>query len=357
MVNKKPAGEGSWLSNTLVREIFSQQLRMIGRSLTNEVRSKRFPLSFARLLNQALRAPGKLLSSQVMQGDLLSERDLRLWATLALLAAIAPSGAQATPLPDLPPSLWRRARAAAAAAEFLGVALDVIDDIQDGDSPFVQHIGVPIALNIGLALLELASLTLGKARKAGWPDPIADKALEVLHSEVLTSLGGQFLDLRFERERSVTEAQIIEMTQKKSGTLLALVCRIGAMAGMAADQERPADYFETASLFGWYLGMWSQLLNDLHDAEVAQTQREKSDRQRGKKTLPLVLEERGILENILEPAEQWSPHTQTAFSYTYVSAEIFRLRAQKTLRALEERFGPHPLLWPLTEHHPTTNVL
>ncbi len=347
------ASEGQeWLSNPSARLLFSQQLGMTGRSLLREVQARHFPPGFVRLLNQTLHAPQRLLSSPVLQGHPVDDADLKLWALLALLTATSASGAQTSTLANLAPALWRRARAVAAAAELLGAALDIIDDVQDGDSTFVQRIGVPIALNIGLALLELAPLALGRARRAGWPDSTADAALETFHSSLLTSLGGQFLDLRFEQMPRVSEAQVMEMTQKKSGTVLALICQLGAMVGATTSQRMTTEYFEAASHFGGQLGIWSQLLNDLHDAELAQVETGKSDRRRGKKTLPLILEGRDMLEATDKEKQEWSPNTQAALAYTYVIAEKFRLRARKALLTLEERFGPHPLLWPLvSEHH------
>src|SRR5262249_9161963 len=143
---------------------------------------------------------------------------------------------------SLSPTFWRRVRAVAAASEYLGAALDLIDDIQDGDSAFVGHLGMPLALNTGVALLELAPIALNRAREAGWSDALARSAQGTLHSGVLASLGGQFLDLRFEHQSAITEAKVMEMTEKKSGTLLALICKLGAMAGAPAEQERPASY-------------------------------------------------------------------------------------------------------------------
>ena len=284
-----------------------------------------------------------------MQGELVDKGELRLWALLALLAAISASGAQPTALSQLSPSFWRRARAAAAAAEMLGVGLDIIDDIQDGDNPLVQQIGMPTALNAGLAFLELTPLTLDRARAAGWLDTLADAAQKILHTSLLASLGGQFLDLRFEQMPVVSEAQVMEMTGQKSGTLLALICRLGAMAGSLVDQQRPSEYFEVISQFGWHLGTWSQLLNDLHDAELAQAQTRKSDRRRSKKTLPLLLEQRDMLGTGSGPEEALPLNTQAALSYTFIAAETFRLRAQKALQTTEERFGPHPFLWSLLQ--------
>lgn len=334
------------------RLLFSQQLRATGRLVLRELRARQFPAGFARLLTRILRQPGKLLGRPIMEGQLLDTQDITLWPLLALLAAASAADTQTTSLANLPRSFWRRACAMAAAAECLGAAIDVFDDIQDGDNPFIQQIGAPLALNAGVVLLELAPLALNQARSAGWPDAIADAALEIIHNYTITVMVGQFRDLQFEGSKTVTESQVMEMTEQKSGTLVSLVCRLGAMAGMEPAQQRPAPYFEAASLFGWYLGVWSQLLNDLHDAEQEHTQTRKSDRARGKKTLPLVLERHGIMQTDAPKGEQERlANTQAAFAYTYVVAERFRLRAQQTLQTLEEGFGLHPLLWPLIERH------
>ena len=336
-----------WLNDAPTRLLFSKCLRATGHSMIGEVQAKKFPRAFTHLLMQALQEPGKLLASPIMQGGMLDRQALRSWTLPVLLTAVSASGTQTALLSNLSKSFWRRAICAAAAAEFLGAALDIIDDIQDGDSPFVQRVGMPFALNIGVAFLELAPLALRRAGGIGWSHTLSDAALEHLHTSILRSLGGQFLDLYFEKRKNVTEAQIMEMVEKKSGTLFGFICRLGAMAGVDSEQERPSEYFEAVSLLGWHIGIWFQLLNDLHDAEEAQTQARKSDRNRGKKTLPLALEGQGMIDKIHERQEDWQINAQAALSYTYVTAEVFRSRAIKALQALEEHYGPHPLLWPL----------
>ena len=280
-----------WLIPASARSLLSQQLRTVGRSLLNEIRARHFPPPFAYLLTNALRAPGKLLSSQVMSHGLIDEKDLRLWPLLALLAAVSATGMPPATLSRLPSSFWRRARAAAVAAEFLGVALDGIDDVQDGDSPFVFQVGSALALNGSIALLVLVPLVLDQARQGGWPASAADAAHKLLFSSLLTSLEGQFLDLHFERLTTITEPAVIAMTEKKSGTLRGLVCQLGALSALSPNHQRPTAYFEEINRFGWYMGVWSQVLNDLHDAEITQGRPEKNDRQREKKTLPLLMEQ------------------------------------------------------------------
>lgn len=346
MASEASEGRG-WLGDPSLCALFSKHLVATGRVIQSQVRSQHFPPGFTRLLYQALRQPGKLLGSAVMQGAMLEAGDLRLWALLALLAAASTTDPLVMTPFQLPASFWRRAHAAAAAAELLGTALDVIDDVQDGDGDFVHRAGAPIAINAGVALLELVPLALEQARPAGWPDALADATLRALHTAVLTSLGGQYLDLHYERASRVTQPQVLEMIGQKSGTLLALVCELGAMAGLQTTTQNTAASVEAISLFGWHLGVWSQLLNDLHDAEQTQAQSGKSDRKRRKKTLPLLLEQWGIIEEAQKSQTQSSSSAQAAYSYTYAVAEICRLRAQNALETIEATFGPKPLLWSL----------
>lgn len=336
-----------WLNNSSARHIISKQLQATGRLMLQEIRGRRFPPGFARIITQTLRAPGKLLSKPVSQGALVDTADRWLWPMVSILVTASASGTPTDMLATLPPAFWRQARMTAAASEFLGAALDLLDDIQDGDSPFVQQIGIPLALNAGAALLELTPLVMEKTRSSasGWPDATTHTALEMIHSSILNALIGQFMDLRLERDKEVTETQALEMTAQKSGSLVALICRLGALAGTAARQERPAEYFDSISRFGWHLGIWAQLLNDLHDAEEEQSRPGKSDWQRGKKTLPLLFEQHDRIEGMGTPAEQ----RQAALYYTFVASETFRFRAQKELQLLEGRFGSHPLLWSLVE--------
>ena len=335
-----------WLRNEEIRRLFSRQLRSTGQNILREVRARQFPPGFARLLLEALRAPGKLLGRPLMRGAEVGVDDLRGWALSVCLVG-ASVGEQQISLLELPQSFWRRIGAAAAAAEFMSVSLDVIDDVQDGDSKFVQRIGVPLAVNVGVALLELAPLALNHARAAGWLPPIADAALDEVHIHLLTSLGGQYLDLRFEERSTIAEAQVLEMTGRKSGTLVALIYRLGAMAAISETGSRDAAYLDAMGHLGYQMGVWFQLVNDLRDAEQALPGAQKSDRQRHKKTLPLLLAKRGMIEGTHPAEEQQSLRTQAALSYTYVAAETARLRAQTALRSIEQQYGSHRLLWPL----------
>lgn len=331
-----PSQTHSWLKDEQTCRLLGNHLQVTGRVMIREVQTRHFPRPFAQLLYQALRLPHKLLALPVAHGTPVEPTDLRLWPLLTLLVTVSAAGGSPSSLTRLPPPIWRRAHVLAAAAEFLSTALDIIDDVQDGDNPFVQRIG-PQAIGLGLTCLELAHLAFGQT-------PFADgnvAALAKIHESLLTSLSGQFLDIQFERTTTVTEEDILDMTGKKSGTLLALLCRLGALTGSSEQPGRGEDYLDTMSRFGWHLGIWRQLLNDLSDARPAQDQPMKSDRDRNKKTLPLAVEGYSMMGD-----KKSHQHPDEALFYTAVVAESYRVRASRLLQTLESQFGPH-LLWPL----------
>lgn len=336
-----------WLSNDSARLLLSRHLKATGHIILQEARSRHLPPGFARPLLESLRAPGKLLGRPVMQGQMLNKSDMKTWPLLVLLTAASAHQINETTLDMVPMKFWRRIYAVAAAAEFLTTAIDVIDDIQDSDSLFVQRIGVPMALNIGVVLHDLASLALSRARAYNWSDALADKAQDILHAQTINVMIGQYMDLQLEQSKVATEAQVMEMTGQKSGTLVALVCQLGTLAGISREREYEQAYIDAMSLFGWHLGVWSQLFNDLYDAEHGPKSTRKSDRQRGKKTLPLLLEQQGMAGGANESKQQQEVNTQAALAYTYVAAEASRLHTQQALENLEKRFGSHALLWPL----------
>lgn len=334
----------NWFDDPSLHRLFSNQLRATGHILRSQIQQQHLPRGLARLLHRVLRVPGRLLSRPVMQGNLLEPDDLRGWPLPVLLMAASASRSPA--LPELPALFWRRVCAVAAAAEFLGAATDIIDDIQDGDSALVEQLGTAQSLTVGLALLELVPLTLERAHVAGWMDQLAHAALIQTHQYLLSSLGGQYLDLHFETLPTATETQVMEMTEKKSGSLLALLYRLGVMAGITTAHQFSTQYLEAADLLGRHIGIWQQLLNDLHAAKRMSTT--KSDRHRRKKTLPLVLEQHDMIGKEDTPAERFVQF-HAAIAYTYTTAETARLRAQRALQALEAQFDPHPLLWPILQ--------
>ena len=116
---------------------------------------------------------------------------------------------------------------------------------------------------------------------------------------------GELLQLERIGRIDVTEADCMELVDRKTARLFSVCARLGAMAGKAsaADQEKLGEY-------GWNLGMAFQLVDDMLDF----TAREKTlgkpvggDLREGKVTLPLVYalerataEERRLIGTVLK---------------------------------------------------------
>jgi geranylgeranyl pyrophosphate synthase len=335
-----------WLNDPHARQFFSEQLRLTGQFMMEHLQSQSLDPTLSALVMECLQAPEKLLGRSVMRGEVIGQLELRTWPLLALLGAVSAAGADLTSAFTLSSSFWQRARTAAATAELLCTAIDVVDDIQDDDSPFVARIGVPLALNVAVVLYELALLALSRAREFGWPDVPAHTALKRLHTEMLNVWLGQYADIQLEHRSGVTEEEVLKTTQQKSGSLIALVYNLGAFAGIGEGRERPAEYFEECCRFAHHMGVWMQLINDIHDAMPGRTTTRKSDRERNKKTLPLFLEAQGMIM-VAPDRERAALNTQAALAYVSVFAEIVRERSARILEELEAKFGPHPFLWPI----------
>jgi hypothetical protein len=322
----------SWLHNPGVVRRMSDELRETGTVLLVQLDKEPLEASLRAMMREALARAGRLLGRQVMQGHVLKPADLSLWASLSLFTTVSAARIPLSALDTLPPAFWQRARAVAASAEVLAAALDLLDDIQDGASGLGQHSG---AIQTVGALLQLAPLLLQSARAAEWPGVAILAAEKRLHEGILQSMQGQYLDLHYEQLDAILPEQALEMTEKKSGSLLALICQLGAMA---TGTLLPDEYMEAIGDWGWHLGVWAQLVDDAQDTAV--------DRQRRKKTLPLVIEDGGMIES-----QAVGPEATTAIAadVTRVYAERYLLEAEKVLQSIEQRFAPHPLLWPFID--------
>lgn len=276
----------AWPPPALIAAELGRRLRLVARRMNGVIQRQGFPPAFLVYLRQALREPGKLLVTRAAAGKPVVEGDQRLWALPVVLAHAAVSG---TDLPDAPMATWRDVAPAAAAAEFLGVALDIIDDIQDGDGALVQELGIPIALNVALALLGLTHAALADPQS---PAEQRGPLHEIFATDLLTATGGQFLDLAFEERSHISMASAVEMTERKSGALVALTYRAGATIGVHAttnDQRARQQIIEDFTAFGRAMGVRMQIFNDWRDAQADRAD-QKTDRARHKKTPPLVIE-------------------------------------------------------------------
>jgi geranylgeranyl pyrophosphate synthase len=210
--------------------------------------------------------------------DVLSERTrvlggrLTPWAILPLCCCMAIG------------KDWRPALPAAVAAEVYSTALDLFDDVEDGDSsePVNRH-GIPIVLNVATALLALAHIALQPETVQESAGKIAAhrRAQDALWTGLAVATGGQHVDLATAGAPPLSVEECLDIACRKGGALTAACCRAGASFG-----TDDADLIERFGLFGTSLGLWGQLDNDMHDAGNSLT---KSDLAQRKQTVPIAV--------------------------------------------------------------------
>jgi geranylgeranyl diphosphate synthase type I len=146
----------------------------------------------------------------------------------------------------------------ATAVEFVHNASLIHDDIMDGDQerrgrPAVWHrFGVPMAILAGDALLGLAFEALAR-----W-DRQAEAATHDLARTVRRLCGGQSGDLRDDAFCARSMADCLHMIEGKTGALLGLACRLGALATAS-----PPAWLDRFEQFGVHLGVAFQLVDDM----------------------------------------------------------------------------------------------
>jgi geranylgeranyl pyrophosphate synthase len=305
--------------------VLGQRLHRTADALHQLLGKQQLPPALHEQLLLVLRQPGKLLASPTATGQPLSDADSSLWSLEAVLAHAVASGTDAT---DAPPEAWRSVLPVAMMAELLGASGDLFDDLQDGDSTL--PLSAADMLSCAIALLVAASLAIAQADV---PPTVSTTLQERLATGVIQSTSGQFLDLRYEHAPDITTEMALEMTRKKSGSLIGLVYEAAAIAGAYA--HRPWD--EVVALgalfrqFGVQLGLRHQLENDLRDADAASP---KSDRARGKRTLPLV-----IMHDLEQHPDTPRFHRETVTALTRMAIERANQHAAEILTQLTTQYG------------------
>jgi geranylgeranyl pyrophosphate synthase len=196
---------------------------------------------------RALEAEGKLLWRSTRDSD----RPAGVWGLLTLLVARQVSQQNNPHL----------ATNVAIAVEVFICGLDLLDDIEDCDrTPVVVDLGVARALSVATTLLFMAQQVLLETAHYLAPEQVL-LVLGALSSTSLTATAGQHLDiLTGERDvSSLSEQECIDIAAAKSGSLMSLACRLGALCGGA-----DAALCERWAELGKLLGISHQLDNDCH---------------------------------------------------------------------------------------------
>ncbi|WP_327167703.1 polyprenyl synthetase family protein [Streptomyces subrutilus] len=161
------------------------------------------------------------------------------------------------------------------------------DDVIDGDAlrrhrPAVWSVfGIPAAILTGDAMLSLAGRVLSEA-----PGPVGAAGPGWLDDAVQQLVEGEFADTAAEGRHDVTLAESTALAEAKTGSLIALSCALGALAG-GADPARTAHLRR----FGHHAGAAFQLVDDIlgiwGDPRVT-GKPHLSDLRSRKKSLPVV---------------------------------------------------------------------
>ncbi|MCD4670438.1 MAG: polyprenyl synthetase family protein [Actinomycetia bacterium] len=202
-----------------------------------------------------------------------------LRGTLSLLASESVSGD------------FKRALPVSAAIELIHNYSLIHDDIQDEDElrrhrPTVWKVwGASQAINAGSALKVLAGLSVLRLGRRGMPGQKQAEVLDILESNCLEMLEGQYMDIDFEHRDRVSVEQYIKMIEKKTAALISGALEAGAVLYL---EREKLDSFER---FGKYLGIAFQIIDDIlgiwgKDGRTGKPQG--SDIRKRKKSLPIV---------------------------------------------------------------------
>lgn len=275
----------------------------VGQIITEAVASVTLPPSFRTLLLIPLRQPGKTLHPS---------GEHPLWPSLVLATSAAAGGAD------------HIAVRVAAAVELFMAALDVFDDVEDGDqSAIIDAAGLPQATNVATALLLLAQQTLLALADTGLAAARVLRLARTLTAAGVEATGGQHGDLAAEADRPISATEAHTIAQQKAGALTAGAAALGALLG-TDDPEVVALY----RAWGLHFGTLAQIQNDIRDAEAPDV---KSDLARGKSTLPLIYA-RGT-----EPGETTTLAASGALHFAWVIREIERQACEDLLTQLAAR--------------------
>lgn len=268
-----------------------------------------WPADYARLIEQAVRPhdPAPHLDG------------VSRWAALVLACA------------SMCGAVSDAAVQAAVAATLVMAALDLFDDVEDGEPGPDADPAVLVNVATGLVLLSYHVFDTPCLRAL--PAPGA----RVLLDAALHACGGQHRDLsRHADGAEMSPEEAIAITTAKSAALVAALCRLGALAGGAR-----GFLLARYAAFGHHLGMALQLANDL--AAVQGTPSCKTDLSRRRPTLPLVYAAHGTAGSC---AASLHVAPEDALMATWVVVHAYRLRARRLLTTIERTCPERGLLEP-----------
>lgn len=138
------------------------------------------------------------------------------------------------------------------------------DDIEDNSDtrrgrPTIWKLwGLAQGINAGDGMFVVAHLALHRLSAAGVHPEVALEVLRRFDETILTICEGQFLDLSFEGDLSISEADYLSMISRKTAALAAAASGLGAIVG-GADAATAQALFD----FGQNLGLAFQVQDDV----------------------------------------------------------------------------------------------
>ena len=138
------------------------------------------------------------------------------------------------------------------------------DDIEDlGETrrgrPTVWKLwGLAQGINTGDGMLIVAHLAVHRLSEVGVPAEVALEVIRRFDEAILTVCEGQFLDLSYEGDLRISEADYLAMIGRKTAALVAAACGLGAIVG-GANATTATAMFD----FGQNLGLAFQVQDDV----------------------------------------------------------------------------------------------
>jgi geranylgeranyl diphosphate synthase type I len=258
------------------------------------------------------------------------------WPAIMLQAGVA-LGASAEEVLD-----------AATVVEFVIGALDIIDDVVDeeldADLPQSRCLNATLAL---LALAEVATLRLSQRLSPSRAHLFRGAVQDAIAAATI----GEDLDILFEQDQNVEETAALDMTSRKSGSLVAMAFRAAASLG-----TEDAAVLDGVAELGRQVGIIYQLQNDA-EACTRGGARSTSDLRLRKKTLPVAYalqcartEAKREFVELFAPSSGPMDCSQLAeaqryiadcgaLHYTWTVCQAFREQAEAHLMGMEALVG------------------
>ena len=168
------------------------------------------------------------------------------------------------------------------------------DDIEDNDR-FRRHKptlwavwGIPKALVTGNSMLALGNKELEKLNKFGLSNSDIFFSQKLLTESYLKMMEGQFLDISFEKQKTVNQDEYIKMIGLKTGALIECSVLIGAVT---SGKKLSTNELNNIQNFGKSLGLLFQIRDDILGVWGTNKTGKPvgSDIKKKKKSLPIII--------------------------------------------------------------------